>query len=73
MVPSNGPMYLRHGFRRSNFVPEFGASVMGIGPYALRGDEGRHAGVVVPYGGFINHPGQSSHSGALAPVGARNG
>ena len=46
---------------------------MGIGPYALRGDEGRHAGVVVPYGGFINHPGQSSHSGALAPVGARNG
>ena len=46
---------------------------MGIGPYALRGDEGRHAGVVVPYGGFINHPGQSSHSGALAPVGARDG
>ena len=48
VVPSNGPMYLGHGFRRPNFVPEFGASVMGIGPYALRG--GRHAGVVVPYG-----------------------
>ena len=43
---------------------------MGIGPYALRGTARR---VVVPYGGFINHPGQSSHSGALAPVGARNG
>ena len=32
-VCSNGPMYLRHGFRRPNFVPKFGASVMGIGPY----------------------------------------
>ena len=32
-VPSSGPMYLRHGFRRPNFVPKFGASVMGIGPY----------------------------------------
>ena len=45
-------MYLRRGFRRPNFVPKFGASVIGIGPYALRGtrDGGRHAGVVVPYG-----------------------
>ena len=33
MVRSNGPMYLRHGFRRPNFVPKFGASVMVIGPY----------------------------------------
>ena len=33
VVPSSGPMYLRHGFRRPNFVPKFGASVMGIGPY----------------------------------------
>ena len=73
VMPSNGPMYLRYSFRQPNSEAEFGASVMGIGPYALRGDEGRHAGVVVPYGGFINHPGQSSHSGALAPVGARNG
>ena len=32
-VPSGGPMYLRHGFRRPNFVPKFGASVIGIGPY----------------------------------------
>ena len=39
VVCSSGPMYLRHGFRRPNFVPKFGASVMGIGPYALRGDE----------------------------------
>ena len=26
-------MYLRHGLRRPNFVPKFGVSVMGIGPY----------------------------------------
>ena len=32
-VPNGGPMYLRHGFRRPNFVPKFGASVIGIGPY----------------------------------------
>ena len=36
-VPSTGPMYLRHGFRRPNFVPKFGASVMGIGPYGTKG------------------------------------
>ena len=30
-------MYLRQGFRRPNFVPKFGALVMGIGPYAPRG------------------------------------
>ena len=39
VVCSSGPMYLRNGFRRPNFVPKFGASVMVIGPYALRGDE----------------------------------
>ena len=33
VVRSEGPMYLRHGFRRPNFVPKFGASVIGIGPY----------------------------------------
>ena len=32
-----GPMYLGHGFRQPNFVPKFGASVMGIGPYKGRG------------------------------------
>ena len=32
----SGPMYLRHGFRRPNFVPKFGASVIGIGPYGTR-------------------------------------
>ena len=36
-VLSGGPMYLRHGFRRPNFVPKFGASVIGIGPYERRG------------------------------------
>ena len=44
-VPSSGPMYLRHGFRRPNFVPKFGASVIGIGPYERRGSP-------------IDHPGQ---------------
>ena len=42
-----GPMYLGHGLRRPNFVPKFGASVMGIGPYALRGTAPLG---VVPYG-----------------------
>ena len=63
VVCSSGPMYLRHGFRRPNFVPKFGASVMGIGHYALRGTGERHAGVVVPYGGsrggFINCQGSA--------------
>ena len=29
---SNGPMYLRHGFRRPNFVPKFGTSVKSSAP-----------------------------------------
>ena len=45
-----GGVRLGCGFRQPNFGTKFGASVMGIGPYAPRGDEGRHAGVVVPYG-----------------------
>ena len=45
-----GPPYLGHGLRQPNFVPKFGASVIGIGPYALRGDEGRHAGSSGPTG-----------------------
>ena len=68
-MPSNGTMYLRHGFRRPNFVPEFGASVMGIGPYALRGDEGRHAGSSCPTGGcgeLPRLPWVTAHSGASA-------
>ena len=32
-----GTPYLGHGFRRPNFVPKFGASVIGIGPYGGRG------------------------------------
>ena len=32
-VRSNGPMYLGHGFRQPNSETEFGASVIGIGPY----------------------------------------
>ena len=53
-------MYLRHGFRRPNFVPKFGASVMGIGPY---GEKGR----------FPRPPGPAAHSEASAPAVARDG
>ena len=69
VVPSEGPMYLRHGFRQPNFVPKFGASVIGIGPYAPRGDEGRHAGSSCPTGGCGEPPrlpGPAAHSGASA-------
>ena len=76
VVPSEGPMYLRHGFRRPNFVPKFGASVMGIGPYAPRGDEGRHAGSSCPTGGCGEPPRlpwPAAHSGAFAARVRRNG
>ena len=53
-VRSEGPMYLRHGFRRPNFGTKFGASVMGIGPY---GEKGKHP----------QPPGPAAHSGAFAP------
>ncbi len=36
-VPACGPMYRRHGPCRPNFVPKFGASVIGIGPYERTG------------------------------------
>ena len=69
VMRSSGPMYLRHGFRRPNFVPKFGAPVMGVGPYAPRGDEGRHAGSSCPTGGCGESPrlpGPAAHSGASA-------
>ena len=75
-VCSNGPMYLRHGFRQPNFVPKFRASVMGIGPYASRGDEGRHAGSSCPTGGCgvpPRSPWVAAHSGASAARVRRNG
>ena len=68
---SSGPMYLRHGFRRPNFVPKFGASVMVIGPYVLRGDGGRHVGVVVPYGWLRRAAAIALASGAQRSVCAR--
>ena len=74
VVPSEGPMYLRHGFRQPNFVPKFRASVMGVGPYAPRGDEGRHAGSSCPTGGCGESPRLpwvAAHSGAFAPAVAR--
>ena len=37
VMRSSGPMYLRHGFRRPNFVPKFWASAIGIGPYGEAG------------------------------------
>ena len=69
-----GPMYLGHGLRRPNFVPKFGASVMGIGPYALRGTARR---VVVPYGwvrgASSTARGEPARSEASAPAAARDG
>ena len=55
--PSNGPMYLRHGLRRPNFVPKFGASVRASAPTESP----------------INHPSQPARSEAPAPAAARNG
>ena len=71
VMPSNGPMYLRYSFRQPNSEAEFGASVMGIGPYALRGtrDGGRHAGSSCPTGGCGEPPRLpwvAAHSGASA-------
>ena len=60
VVPSEGPMYLRHGFRRPNFVPKFGASVIGSGPYEKEGKPPRP-------------PGPAAHSEASAPAVARDG
>ena len=70
VVRSEGPMYLRHGFRRPNFVPKFGASVIVIGPYAPRGDEGRGMArrVVVPYG--LRGTGVR-HAGVVVPYESR--
>ena len=71
VMPSSGPMYLRYSFRQPNSEAEFGASVMGIGPYALRGtrDGGRHAGSSCPTGGCGEPPRLpwvAAHSGASA-------
>ena len=52
-VPGGGPMYLRHGFRRPNFVPKFWASAIGIGLY---GETGKSQ----------QTPGPAAHSGASA-------
>ena len=58
---ASGPMYLRHGFRRPNFVPKFGASVIGIGPYEKEGKPPRP-------------PGPAAHSEASATrMGGRGG
>ena len=59
-VRSNGPMYLGHGFRQPNSETEFGASVIGIGPY---GEKGK----------FPQPPGPAAHSGASTPAVARDG
>ena len=52
VVRSGGPMYLRHGFRRPNFVPKFGASVMVTPPYGCNaGGAQQRADVGIgPYG-----------------------
>ena len=64
-----GGVRLGCGFRQPNFGTKFGASVMGIGPYAPRGDEGRHAGSSCPTGGCGEPPRlpwPAAHSGASA-------
>ena len=64
-----GGVRLGCGFRQPNFGTKFGASVMGIGPYAPRGDEGRHAGSSCPTGGCGEPPQLpwvAAHSGASA-------
>ena len=64
-----GGVRLGCGFRQPNFGTKFGASVMGIGPYAPRGDEGRHAGSSCPTGGCGEPPRLpwvAAHSGASA-------
>ena len=69
--PAHGGVRLGCGFRQPNSEAEFGASVMGIGPYALRGtrDGGRHAGSSCPTGGCGEPPRLpwvAAHSGASA-------
>ena len=71
-----GGVRLGCGFRQPNFGTKFGASVMGIGPYAPRGDEGRHAGSSCPTGGCGEPPRLpwvAAHSGASAARVRRNG
>ena len=65
--------------RRGEVTPPYGsnaggaqqrADVVGIGPYAPRGDEGRHAGSSCPTGGCGEPPRLpwvAAHSGAFAP------
>ena len=63
-----GGVRLGCGFRRPNFVPKFGASVMGIGPYALWGDG--TPGSSYPTDGCGEPPRlprSAAHSGASAP------
>ena len=69
-----GGVRLGCGFRQPNFGTKFGASVMGIGPYALRGRG--TPGSSCPTGGCGEQPRLpwvAAHSGVSAPAGARDG
>ena len=68
--------------RRGVVTPPYGCATgdakqradVGIGPYASRGDEGRHAGSSCPTGGCGEPPRlpwPAAHSGAFVPAGAR--
>ena len=57
---SGGGVHLGCGFRQPNSETEFGASVIGIGPY---GEKGK----------FPQPPGPAAHSGASTPAVARDG
>ena len=70
--------------RRGVVTPPYGSATggaqqwadVGIGPYAPRGDEGRHAGSSCPTGGCGEPPRLpwvAAHSGVSAPAGARDG
>ena len=70
VVRSSGPMYLRHGFRRPNFVPKFGASVKSSVPTEGLPESQQRADVGIgPYEKKeipLQPPGPAAHSGAFA-------
>ena len=63
VVPSSGPMYLRHGFRQANSVPKFGTSVKSSRPtgdcsLVEREPLGRVRGLFfLPFPGRLGRPG----------------
>ena len=70
---SNGPMYLGHGLRQPNFVPKFGASVIGIGPYEEKGKSHQPPGPAAHSGAFaLLSRGRAGIAAEIIPKGASN-